>query len=329
MADTRLDRHTLGTSYRPHLGNLVCHMDQASRQPHIGLVDSTRRPDGSYHIIWLEIVTRAASQLTWISMEGDLCKWTRLKTWYPRSTLLLTTPSSSYVHPADLSPVDYICGPHMAGQLAFLLTSADRYISRCCYGMRSPLPPTPSAPRCPQLPLAGIWLPDESVSPGITIANADIQDLIMEGGRLVGCSDGSVSGDHLTGSYGWIIAIQICQSHTDIPVPGVDLIPVAVGSGLCNARDNYVIGPLTSTRMESIGIVAGLEAWQRICTFEDLEGLHVDWICDNQAAVDVYHAHVHLNAREWQKLNDKDVWGYLDSWLTRATRTPTTMNCLR
>jgi hypothetical protein len=71
--------------------------------------------------------------------------------------------------------------------------------------------------------------------------------------------------------------------------------------------------------MESLGIVAGLEAWQRICAVEEMMGLDIDWICDNQAAVDVYHAHVHLNAREWQKLNDKDVWGYLDSWLTRAT----------
>ena len=140
----------------------------------------------------------------------------------------------------------------------------------------------------------------------------DIAYCLQMGATIHGCSDGSVSSDQLTGTYGWVLVARL---HSVQHV-------LAVGSGRCDTADNPAIGALDSTRMESIGIVAGLRAWAR---HEECADTPIRWICDNSGAVSTYGSHRGLDMRRWQKLENRDIWGYLKTWHHKPLRRRTTV----
>ena len=140
----------------------------------------------------------------------------------------------------------------------------------------------------------------------------DLEYYQSKGATFVGCSDGSVQGDHKVGTYGWVIAA----------LHGTSLIPLYVGGGRCHADDNPAIGLLDSTRMESIGIVSGTRAWGEI---DDEDRYQISWRCDNDGAVSAYNTCGRLNGREWQALENKDAWGFLLHWMGRSRKQRTTV----
>ena len=114
-----------------------------------------------------------------------------------------------------------------------------------------------------------------------------------------------MSNDFQTGTYGWVVA----AIHYGVA------IPLLTGAGKCRTQDNIAIGNLDSTRMESIGLVAAtraIKSLQLSCT--------MTLVCDNSAAVDTYNDHRNMNMREWQRLENRDIWGYLDTFQTKKDR---------
>ena len=149
--------------------------------------------------------------------------------------------------------------------------------------------------------IMGVW-EEQSTVP---ISSQNLRYHLEKGNEIIMCSDGSVSDDFQTGTYGWVVAAIHC---------GV-AIPVLTGAGKCRTQDNIAIGNLDSTRMESIGLVSAIRAIKS----QHITG-EITLVCDNSAAVDTYNDHRNMNMREWQKLENKDVWGYLDTFQTKRDR---------
>lgn len=128
---------------------------------------------------------------------------------------------------------------------------------------------------------------------------------LEKGNEIIMCSDGSVSDEFQTGTFGWVVA----AIHYGVA------IPLLTGAGKCRTQDNIATGNLDSTRMESIGIVSAIRAIKA----HQISGV-VTLECDNSATVGTYDNHRTLNMGEWQKLEKKDVWGYLDTFQTNTDR---------
>ena len=312
------------------LGDVVCHRSR-SGEPYVGVVESYIRPlsEGKVKVAWMEMTSRRfKAKQKWIEDGGDDNVFQKYMDNYSCATLWCVNGEYEHhvVKVSDLTALDYITGSNYQCFSA-LVISDDRFVRKCkqrsrqVMSVEQPITPTEHTSH-----LAGYFdendmnrFPDlVHIEP-----HSDLIEMLSSGEYiLIGCSDGSVRNDHLVGTYGWAIALYRSSQLSETACnPKEELLVVAAGSGKCAAADNTAIGPLDSTRMESIGIVAGLEAWKHICECEDSGWLKINWICDNEAADDTYLSHRSLNMRQWQSLSNKDVWGHLDTWCTSEMRT--------
>ena len=112
---------------------------------------------------------------------------------------------------------------------------------------------------------------------------------------LYGFSDGSVSPDGNAGGYGWLVATRNSKGELTVLVCGGG---AAVASGNLNTI-------ITSTRMEALGVAAGLSfarGWPG----------NVEWRLDNTSVITQYCTMRRWAANDWTKVNDRDVFGYID-----------------
>ena len=130
------------------------------------------------------------------------------------------------------------------------------------------------------------------------------QRAAVSGQRLLGFSDGSVSGDGNLGSYGWLVAVL---------QEGGQLKVLAAGGGVAEAGHNTNV-LLNTKRMEGLGLAAG-KSFAR-----DWAG-PVSWWIDNTGIIRVSRrlARKGVGPYGWTKMGDRDVAGYLE-WLDARVR---------
>ena len=261
----------------------------------------THITDGAIHARHLTEVTRHACRSKWHDMGGDPDLWSSLSSY--KSGLYITTGVESIITHA--TRVDHIRGPLHQRLSLYFVTSNGQWLDKICTSYPAPAPPSfpPSEDPYQEDTLIGAWH-DQSHVP---LSTRDVHYCLQFGATIHGCSDGSVSSDHRKGTYAWVIVARLHQVQ----------YVLAAGSGLCDTLDNPAIGALDSTRMESIGIVAGLRAWAQ---YEESSYTHIDWICDNSGAVATYNSYRGLDMRGWQKLENRDIWGYLSTWHDKPLR---------
>ena len=308
------------------LGEAVCRAARSGER-HVGIVDSFVHPRdaGKVCVAWMDMPSARRCEKIWTDGGGDANVYRRLKTNYSCATLWSETGQKEVVDLCDLTALDSVHGSNYQ-TVSVMLISDDAFIRKCSMVSRQVAPAAIAPePVMSDIHLAGYFDSDDyGRYPNLVLKaqSDDLTDMLSSGDyMLVGCSDGSVQDDHLVGTYGWSIALYKSSELTEAACnPKDKLFVVAAGSGKCAAADNTAIGPLDSTRMESIGIVAGLEAWKEICDTEASGWHEINWVCDNDAACDTYRSHRFLNMRQWQSLCNKDVWGHLDTWCTSDMR---------
>ena len=130
------------------------------------------------------------------------------------------------------------------------------------------------------------------------------QQAAASGQRLLGFSDGSVTGDGNLGSYGWLVAVL---------QEGGGLRVLAAGGGVAEAGHNTNV-LLNTKRMEGLGLAAG-KSFAR-----DWAG-PVSWWIDNTGIIRVSKrlARKGVGPYGWTKMGDRDVAGYLE-WLDTRVR---------
>ena len=116
-----------------------------------------------------------------------------------------------------------------------------------------------------------------------------------DGRTLFGFSDGSVSPDGNVGGYGWLVAVRNGRGILTV---------LACGGGSALAADNLST-IITSTRMEALGVAAGM-SYAR-----DWTG-RVEWRLDNTSVIQQYRRMLRWSSNDWTKVNDRDVFGYID-----------------
>jgi hypothetical protein len=97
---------------------------------------------------------------------------------------------------------------------------------------------------------------------------------------LYGFSDGALTADGVVGAYGWLVAVSDGQG-------GLEVLAAGGGSAIADDCTNI---PLSSTRLEALGLAAGLSFGR------DWTG-RVEWRLDNKGVI-----------RSWRRLRPSGVW---------------------